>query len=41
MSVFAEGETPELAQAQLTQRTLDMRQMLARWKVDARADCEV
>jgi predicted ATP-grasp superfamily ATP-dependent carboligase len=41
MSVFAEGETPEVAQAQLTQRTLDMRQMLARWKVDARADCAV
>jgi predicted ATP-grasp superfamily ATP-dependent carboligase len=41
LSVFADGETPELAQAQLTQRTLDMRQMLARWKVDARADCAV
>jgi predicted ATP-grasp superfamily ATP-dependent carboligase len=41
MSVFAEGETPEVVQAQLGQRTLDMRQMLARWKVDARADCAV
>jgi uncharacterized protein len=41
LSVFADGETPELAQAQLTQRTLEMKQILARWKVDARADCAV
>jgi predicted ATP-grasp superfamily ATP-dependent carboligase len=41
LSVFADGEAPELAQAQLRQRTLEMKQTLARWKVDARADCAV
>jgi uncharacterized protein len=41
LSVFADGSTPEHAQAQLAQRTLEMNQLLARWRIEARADCAV
>jgi predicted ATP-grasp superfamily ATP-dependent carboligase len=39
LSVFAEGETPELAQAQLERRTLEVKQRLARWTIDERTNC--
>ena len=39
LSVFAEGATPELAQAQLERRTLEARQRLAGWTIDEHSNC--
>jgi uncharacterized protein len=39
LSVFAEGATPELAQAQLERRTLEAKQRVARWTIEERTNC--
>jgi len=41
LSVFASGETPELAHAHLERRALEVKQRVARWRIEERARCPI